>query len=88
MIFFIVIFGISNTQPFVLYFLDYRLVFAVNLWILLMIFFFTGMIPIAITNLSERLTFRRRMRVLNKKIKQVEKAINSINEKTGPQYTE
>jgi uncharacterized membrane protein YciS (DUF1049 family) len=82
-LFLLIIFGINNTQGFVLSFLDYKLIIPVEMWLLLMIFFFAGMIPIFIIGLPEKSAAYKQLRALNKKIKQIEKGLASIEQETS-----
>ncbi|MCD6569898.1 MAG: LapA family protein [Deltaproteobacteria bacterium] len=80
-LFSLIIFGVSNTQSFVLSFLDYELIIPVEMWLLLMMFFFAGMIPIFIIGLPEKSATYKQLKALNKKIKQIENDLASIDQK-------
>jgi len=82
-LFLLIIFGVNNTQGFVLSFLDYKLIIPVEMWLLLMIFFFAGMIPIFIIGLPEKSATYKQLRALNKKIKQIEKDLAPIERETS-----
>ncbi len=81
--FLLIIFGINNTQHYVLSFLDYQLMFSFPLWALIMVFFFAGMVPLFLTGISERVAYNKRMREMNRRIEELSKKKSATGEETA-----
>ncbi|MBN1635330.1 MAG: LapA family protein [Deltaproteobacteria bacterium] len=75
----LIIFGISNTQEYVLSFLNYQLMTPLQMWILLIVFFVAGMIPIFFIGLPEKAAFFRTTRSLRGRIRTIEKELESLD---------
>jgi len=86
--FFLIVFGVNNTQPYVLSFLDYHLVFAPPLWVLIMTFFFAGMIPLFLASLTERYAHSRRMKEMHQKIDELNRKQRVMDEKIASEESE
>ena len=75
----LIIFGISNTQEYVLSFLNFQLITPLQMWILLIVFFVAGMIPIFFIGLPEKTAFLSTMRSLRGRIRTIEKELESLD---------
>ena len=72
MLFVVIIFCVNNTQPFHLSFWGYRLMVGFQLWMLLLIFFIGGMVPIFVMELPRSVSRYARVRSLKAQIRQME----------------
>ena len=72
-----VLFGVYNTQNFVLSFLSYRLIWPLPLWLIIMLCFFVGIIPIFIIGMPEKLNHFITIRKIKSRQSKIEKAIKS-----------
>jgi uncharacterized integral membrane protein len=72
MLFFVIIFCIHNTDRFSLSFLGYHLMVTLQLWMLLVIFFIAGMVPIFLMEFSRMVMHYRKMRSLRAQLSQME----------------
>lgn len=75
----LVVFGVHNTHPFVLSFLQWQLIWPLPLWMLLLIAFFAGMVPIFIVSLPDKTAYFTRMRSLRIRQRHLEKELKAID---------
>lgn len=75
----LVVFGVHNTHPFVLSFLQWQLIWPMPLWVLLLIAFFAGMVPIFIVSLPDKTAYFTRMRSLKIRQRHLEKELKAID---------
>lgn len=82
----LVVGGVTNTQPYTLTFLQWQLDRVLPLWILIMVAFAAGMVPIFIVGLPEKAAAFKDMRILRKRQRQLEKQLRDLErEKTALQ---
>ncbi|MDT8272265.1 MAG: LapA family protein [Desulfomonilia bacterium] len=68
---------IHNTDVYLVSFMTYRFPFPVQLWVLLLVFFFAGMLPVVFYRIPGNAAHRKRMRFLRNKIAQMENDLRS-----------
>jgi len=75
LLFFVIIFCVHNTDSFNLSFLGYRLIMPLQLWMLLLIFFVFGMVPIFLMEFPRIVLHFKKMHSLKTQISQMEKQL-------------
>jgi uncharacterized integral membrane protein len=72
---FVITFCVNNTQGFSLSFFGYRLMGELQLWMLMVIFFAAGMVPIIVSELPGRAERFMRIRALKARIRDLEEQL-------------
>ncbi len=75
LLFFIIIFCVHNTGSFDLSFIGYRLIVPLQLWMLLLIFFIFGMVPIFLMEFPRMVLHFKKMRSLKARVARMEKQL-------------
>jgi uncharacterized integral membrane protein len=75
LLFFIIIFCVHNTDSFNLSFLGYRLIMPLQLWVLLLLFFIFGMVPILLMKFPGMVLHFKKMHSLKTQIARMEKQL-------------
>jgi uncharacterized integral membrane protein len=87
LLFIIIIFCVHNTDSFNLSFLGYHLIMPLQLWMLLLIFFIAGMMPIFLMEFPRMVLHYKKMHSLKTKIAQMEKQLADLPS-SSPKETE
>lgn len=74
----VITFCVNNTQAFTLSFLDYRLDVPLQLWMLILIFFVAGMVPILVLELPRQAAHFLRMRTIKSRIRQADADLRQL----------
>jgi uncharacterized integral membrane protein len=75
---FLVVGGVANTQVYTLTFLDWVLNRALPLWLLILVAFLAGMVPIFIVGLPEKLAAFNRLRAVRARQRELEKQLRGL----------
>lgn len=75
----LVVSGVQNTHTYVLDFMQWQLVWPLPLWVLLMIAFFAGTLPIFIVGLPDKTAYFTRMHSLRSRQRRLEKELKAID---------
>jgi uncharacterized integral membrane protein len=71
-LFIVIIFCVNNSESFSLSFVGYHLTFRLQLWMLMVIFFIAGMVPILLSELPSSVSRFKRVRSLKAQIRKME----------------
>lgn len=76
-LFVLITFCVNNTEAHLLEFMGYRLHYPIQLWVLMLVFFFAGMIPVIFYGMPRKAAHRKRMRSFKNKIRKMEDDLSS-----------
>ena len=72
---FVITFCVNNTQEFSLSFFGYRLTIELQLWMLMVIFFVAGMVPVVVSEIPDRTERFMKIRALKTRIRDLEEQL-------------
>ncbi|HPI91628.1 MAG TPA: LapA family protein [Deltaproteobacteria bacterium] len=79
----IITFCVHNTQEFTLNFLGYQLLIPLQLWVLMVVFFIAGMVPILVVEIPVQAARFMRIRALKVRIRDLDAEISRASAATG-----